>query len=119
MKLQEVILRAIARKITWADAADIAGVSPRAMSYLRRRYEQFGYDGLYEQRRRRRFIHRVPLLTVERALTLYQLKYPGLDPRRFHQKLRKEHAITVSYGWLKQALQGAGLERREAPEGLH
>jgi hypothetical protein len=30
--------------------------------------------------------------------------------RHFHEKLREEHAIELSYTWVKQALQGAGLE---------
>jgi hypothetical protein len=36
MKLQEVILRALARKITWGQAAEIIGISDRQM----RRWKQ-------------------------------------------------------------------------------
>lgn len=46
MKLQEVILRAVSRQITWIQAAEIVGISPRAMRRWRARYEEFGYDGL-------------------------------------------------------------------------
>ena len=109
MKLQDVILKAIAKKITWMDAADIAGVSARTILRIRQKYEVFGYDGLYEQQRRKRHVHRVPLSTAEEVLALYQQSYTGLSVRRFHQKLRTEHSIRLSYSWVKQALLGAGL----------
>ena len=109
MKLQDVILRAIAKKITWLDAADIAGVSARTIVRIREKYEQFGYDGLYDQQHRKRYVHRVPLPTAEKVLALYQESYSGLNVRRFHQKLRSEHGIRLNYSWVKQALLGAGL----------
>lgn len=109
MKLQDVILKAIAKKITWLDAAEIAGLSIMTIARMRQKYEEFGYDGLYEQHRRKRHIHRVPLPTAERVLALYQQSYQGMSVRRFHQKLRASHGIRLNYSWLKQALVGAGL----------
>ena len=112
MKLQDVILRAIAKKITWVAAAEIAGVSPRTIGWMRQKYEQFGYDGLYDQTGHQRHIHRVPLNTAERVLELYQQSYSGFTARRFYQKLRSQHGIRVPYSWVKQALCGAGLVSR-------
>jgi transposase len=109
MKLQEVILKAIAKKISWPDAAEIAGMHASTMIRLRQRYEEFGYDGIYDQRRRKRHFHRVPLGTAEKILALYQEKYAGVSVWRFCQKLSAEQGIRVSYSWLKQALEGAGL----------
>ena len=42
MKVQEVILRAMAKKITWWQAAEIIGISDRQMGRWRERYEEFG-----------------------------------------------------------------------------
>jgi hypothetical protein len=42
MKVQEVILRAMAKRITWWPAAEIIGISDRQMRRWRRRYEKFG-----------------------------------------------------------------------------
>lgn len=70
MKLQDVILKAMAKRITWMAAAEIAGVSDRTMRRMKERYEQFGYDGLFDQRRGKRSIHRIPLETAERVLAL-------------------------------------------------
>jgi transposase len=109
MKLQNVILKAIAKRITWLDAAEIAGINARTMVRLRQRYEEFGYDGIYDQRRRTRYIHRVPLRTAETVLALYQERYAGVSVWRFCQKLSAEQGIRVSYSWLKQAIEGAGL----------
>ena len=38
MKVQEVILRAVAKKITWWQAAEIIGISDRQMRRWRERY---------------------------------------------------------------------------------
>src|SRR5258707_15847563 len=51
MKIQEVILRAMAKRITWWQAAEIIGISERQMRRWHRRYEQWGYDGLWDRRR--------------------------------------------------------------------
>src|SRR3989338_10581970 len=51
MKIQEVILRAIGKRITWWQAAEIVGISDRQMRRWKRRYEVWGYDGLYDRRR--------------------------------------------------------------------
>jgi len=53
MKVQEVILRAMAKKISWWQAAEIIGISDRQMRRWRERYEEHGYDGLIDRRRGR------------------------------------------------------------------
>jgi transposase len=50
LKIQEVILRAIAKRITWWQAAEIIGISDRQMRRWKQRYEAYGYDGLYDRR---------------------------------------------------------------------
>ncbi len=119
MKLQDVILRAIAKRITWMVAAEIAGVSDRTMRRIKQRYEEFGYDGLFDQRRGKRSIHRIPLEKAERILSLYQEKYFDFSVLHFHEKLRKEHGFSVSYSWVRQALQGAGLVKKRSRRGTH
>jgi transposase len=79
MKLQDVVLKAMAKKITWMEAAEIAGVTDRTMRRIRQRYQEFGYTGLFDQRRGQRSVHRVPLQTAEQVLALYQEKYFDLN----------------------------------------
>src|SRR5271165_2728086 len=119
MKVQEVILRAMAKKITWWQAAEIIGISDRSMRRWRERLEEFGYDGLFDRRRGHPSPKRVPLATVEQVLGLYRDRYFDLNVQHFHEKLRAEHQIELSYTWVKQALQGAGLVARGRKRGVH
>ena len=119
MKLQDVLLKAMAKKITWMEAAEIAGVTDRTMRRIRERYQQFGYTGLFDQRRGKRSIHRIPMETAEEVLRLYREVYFDLNMRHFHEKLREEHGIEVSYTWVQQALQGAGLVAKRHKRGPH
>jgi transposase len=119
MKVQEVILRAMAKKITWWQAAEIIGISDRQMRRWRQRYEDFGYDGLFDRRRGKPSPKRVPLATVEQVLGLYREKYFDLNVRHFHEKLCEQHGIELSYTWVKLALQGAGLVARGRRRGVH
>ena len=119
MKLQDVLLRAMAKKISWAAAAEIIGVEPRTMRRWQARLEEHGYDGLRDRRRGKPSERRVPLATCEEVLRLYQERYFDLSVRHFHEKLGAEHGIKLSYTWVKQALQGAGLVPRRAKRGTH
>jgi transposase len=119
MKVQEVILRAMAKRITWWQAAEIIGISERQMRRWHRRYEKWGYDGLWDRRRRRPSPRRVPLPTVQQVLQLYREKYFDFNVRHFHEKLREKHGISLSYTWVKRALQGAGLVRKNRRCGVH
>ena len=119
MKVQEVMLRAMAKKITWWQAAEIIGISDRQMRRWRERYEEFGYDGLFDRRGGKPSPKRVPLATVEQVLGLYRDRYYDLNVRHFHEKLREEHQIQLSYTWVKLALQGAGLIARGRKRGVH
>jgi transposase len=119
MKVQEVILRAMAKKITWWQAAEIIGISDRHMRRWRERYEEFGYDGLFDRRRGKPSPKRVPMALVEQILGLYREKYFDLNVRHFHEKLGADHKIKLSYSWVKQALQGAGMVARGRKRGVH
>lgn len=119
MKLQDVLLKAMAKKITWWDAAEIIGVTDRTMRRWRERLEKDGYDGLADRRKGRPSPKRVPLAVVEEVLRLYREVYHDLNIRHFHEKLREEHGIRLSYTWVQQALQGAGLVARRRKRGPH
>ena len=79
MKVREVILRALAKRITWWQAAEILGISDRSMRRWRERYQKHGYDGLLDRRVGKPSPKRVPVETVEKVLGLYQEKYFDLN----------------------------------------
>ena len=119
MKVQEVILRALAKKITWWQAAEIIGLSDRQMRRWHWRYREYGYDGLLDRRVGQPSPRRVPLAVVEQVFALYREKYFDLNVRHFHEKLEQQHQIHLSYTWVKKALQGAGLVRAKRQRGVH
>jgi len=61
-------LTAMAKKITWWQAAEIMGISDRQMRRWRERYEEFGYEGLFDRRRGQPSPKRVSLAVVEQVL---------------------------------------------------
>jgi len=119
MKVQDVMLQAMAKKITWWQAAEILGISDRHMRRWRERYVEEGYNGLFDRRRGKPSRRRVPVATVEKVFALYREKYFDLNVQHFHEKLQAEHGIELSYTWVKQALQGAGLVARGRKRGAH
>src|ERR1035438_6625078 len=62
---------------------------------------------------------RLPVATVEKVFALYREKYFDLNVQHFHEKLQAGHGIELSYTWVKQALQGAGLVARGRKRGAH
>ena len=119
IKLQEVLLKAMAKKITWWSAAEIIGVSDRTMRRWRERVEEHGYSGLADRRKGKPSDKRVPLATAEEVLRLYQDTYYDLNMRHFHEKLGEEHGIQLSYTWVQKALQGAGLVPKRGKRAKH
>ena len=119
MKVQDVLLKAMARKITWWAAAEILGVTDRTMRRWRERLERYGYSGLADGRKGKPSAKRIPLATVEKVLGLYKETYYDLSIRHFHEKLRDKHDIRLSYTWVQNALQGAGLVAKRHRRGPH
>lgn len=119
MTVQEVMLKAIGGEIHWFRAADILGWSPRTLRRWRERYEAHGYRGLVDKRLLRPSIHRAPAGEVERVLRLYRERYRGFNVRHFHEMAVRDHAVTLSYSFVKQALQAAGLVKKQRVRGRH
>ncbi len=119
MKVQEVMLQAMAKKITWFQAAEIMGISDRHMRRWRERYQEGGFRGLFDRRRGKPSPKRVPMAVLERGLELYGEKYFDFNLRHFQEKLGSEHQIGLSYSWVKGVLQGAGLVARGRQRGVH
>lgn len=119
MKVQEVLLKAMAKKISWWTAAEILGVTDRTMRRWRERLEKDGYDGLADRRKGKPSARRIPLAQVEEVLRLYREVYYDLNVRHFHEKLREEHSIRLSYTWVQRAVQGAGLVAKRRRRGPH
>jgi transposase len=124
MKVQEVILQALSGRQSWLQVADVLGLSPRTVRRLRLRYQRVGYDGLFDHRRRRS-PRAVPVAEVQRVLRLYRDRYgpraghPGYNVRHFCDVAQRDHQVALSYSFIKQALQAAGLVAKRRARGRH
>lgn len=119
MTRQEIILRAYAKKISWIEAAEILGMSCRHLRRIREGYEEWGYKALFDKRVGKASPKRIAVEVVEQVLGLYREKYFDLNVKHYHEKLREEHRVEVSYTWVKGLLQGAGLVARDRPRKKH
>jgi transposase len=119
MKVHEVIMRALDGQLSWIQAAEILGRSPRSIRRLRRRLELSGYDGLFDRRRQTPSPKRAPVAEVQRLLALYRDRYQGFNVRHFHSLARRQHGVRFCYAFVKKALQSAGLVAKHRPRGRH
>ncbi len=95
MKISEVITRAINGKINWIQAAEILGMSDRQLRRWRKRWDRYGYGGLFDHRTRRPSPKRVPMVEVEQVLKLYGDQYFDLNVQHFGEKRQDEQQIGV------------------------
>src|SRR5499425_3728083 len=119
MKVQEVIVQAIAGKLTWIQAAEILGCSARTIRRYRLRLQHEGYDGLFDRRRCLPSPKKAPVAELQRVLALYRERYPGFNVRHFHQLVRRQHGVRFCYAFVKKALQSAGLVAKRRARGRH
>jgi hypothetical protein len=89
------------------------------MRRWRKRLSTGGYEDLLDRRSRRPSGRRIDVRIVEKVLKLYREKYFDLNVKHFVEKLHGEEQITLSYTWVKTALQNAGLVRRYSKRGPH
>ena len=89
MKVHEVILRALSGQLTWLQAADILGRSPRSIRRMRYKFERSGIEDLFDRRCRTPSPKRAPVAEVERVLRLYRERYRGFNVRHFWRRARR------------------------------
>jgi transposase len=119
MRVQEVMMRALSGEIHWFEAARILDVDVRTMRRWREQFEYRGCHALFDRRRQMPSPRRAPAAEVERVLRLYRERYRGFNVRHFYDMARREHQVQVSYSWVKDALQLAGLVPKHRARGRH
>src|SRR5260370_5341311 len=95
MRVQDVMLQAMAKKITWWQAAEILGISDRHMRRWRERYEREGYNGLMDRRRGKPSRRRGELAGGGEGLALYRGEEFGMNLEHFYEELGAEHGLQV------------------------
>lgn len=119
MTRQEVIQKAIEKKITWLQAADICRVTPRHMSRLKERYLELGLDGLRDGRTGKVQPRRISLQVEEELCRLKSERYQDFSARHFHEFVTERHGIAISETWTRIVLQKHGLFIKASKRGKH
>jgi hypothetical protein len=119
MTREDVIRKAIEKKITWTQAASICRVSARHMRRLRERYEEFKIDGLRDRRTGKRQPSRLDPRIVDELCRLKRDVYADFSTRHFHEFATKRHKLKVSYTWTRMVLQARGLVNKAPGRGKY
>ena len=119
MTRKEVILKAINKTISWIQAADILGVTPRHMRRLKKRWETGGYGGLQDYRGGKPRRRRIPLKVIEELCRLKKEIYPDFSVQHFYEYAAKNHGLSLSYNWARIVLEEAGLVEKAPARGKH
>src|SRR6201982_3326266 len=119
MPRREVITKAIARRLSWVQAAEIIEIKPRQMRRLRYRVEHYGLDAVMDQRGGRPRRKRIKAGTIEFLCRLKRDVYPDFSLRHFFEFVTEKHGVRVSYNWLRLMLQEAGMVQKEPARGKY
>jgi len=119
MTRREVITKAIAKRLSWVQAAEIIGIKPRQMRRIRWRVEHDGLDAVMDQRGGRPRRKRIKAGTIELLCRLKRDVYPDFSLRHFYEQVSEKHGVKVSYNWLRLMLQEAGVVAKEPARGKY
>jgi transposase len=119
MTRREVITKAIGRQLSWIQAAEIVGVTPRQMRRIRWRVEHYGLDAVMDQRGGRPRRKRIKAGTIELLCRLKRDVYPDFSLQHFYEQVTEKHGVKVSYNWLRLMLQEAAIVAREPARGKY
>lgn len=119
MTRKEIILKAINQQITWIQAADILGITPRHMRRLKGVYESQGYGGLRDHRAGRSYRRRIPVETIWELCWLKKEVYPDFSVQHFYEYATQKHKLSLSYNWARIVLEEAGIVERAPTRGKH
>lgn len=119
MTREEVLKKAYEGHISWQQAADICGITPRHMRRLRERYQLLGREGLRDGRAGRRQPLRVPPKMLDELCRLKREVYPDFSIRHFHQFATERHGLELSYTMTRNVLQMRGLVEKAPGRGKY
>src|SRR5215470_12264256 len=119
MTRREIITKAIAKRLSWIQAAEIIGIKPRQMRRIRWRVEHYGLEAVMDQRGGRPRRKRIKAGTIELLCRLKRDVYPDFSLRHFYEHVTEKHGVRVSYNLLRLMLQEAGVVEKEPARGKY
>jgi len=118
MTKEQVFVKALEKRISWLQAADILGVTPRHMRRIRWSVERYGMDVLKDGRSGSRR-KRIPGATIKELCRLKRELYPDFSIRHFHEFATEKHGLKLSYTMARTVLQAAGLAEKASGRGQY
>lgn len=119
MTRNEIMIKAIEGRITWIQAASILGITDRQMRRLKKRYMEFGYEGLRDYRGGRPRMKRIAMKTIQQLCKLRREQYQDFSVKHFHEFATEKHGLEISYNWARIVLQEAGLAEKATGRGKY
>ncbi|MBV8773359.1 MAG: helix-turn-helix domain-containing protein [Deltaproteobacteria bacterium] len=119
MTRREVITKAIVKQLSWVQAAEIVGVTPRQMRRIRWRVEHYGLDAVMDQRGGRPRRKRIKAGTIQLLCRLKRDIYQDFSLQHFYEHVTDKHGVKVSYNWMRLMLQEAGVVEKEPARGKY
>ena len=102
MTRREVITKVLARQLTWIQAAQVLGVTPRHLRRIRRHCERWGISAVMDQRGGRPRRKRIKPRTVELLIRLKRDVYADFSVLHFYEQVTEKHQVKVSCNWLRK-----------------
>jgi transposase len=119
MRFEEVYDRFQKGSLTTQEAADLLNISVKVFYVKRVRYEEEGYEGLYDRRLGKASPHRAADEEVKRITKLYEERYRGFSVKHFYEFASREHGLKYGYTWTKTQLEKAGFVKKSKRGGDH
>ena len=119
MRFKEIYQQFLNKEMSSEDAGYALSMSSRSFLRKRRRYEEEGFDGLFDRRLGRRSGRRAPDNEVKDLCDLFRDEYRDYNVRHFHSVYRRQYGHKRSYTWVNQTLKSASLVRSTTRGGKH
>jgi transposase len=119
MTRQEVVMKAVAGRLSWLQAADILGITPRHVRRLHWKFRTYGVKAIVDNRGGKQRRRRVPLEVLQELFRLRREKYRDFSVTHFHEHVTERHGMKVSYTYCKRVLQEAGLAEKAPGRGQY
>ena len=118
MRFEEAYFGWSEDRLTQAQAAEILGVYDRTFRRYISRYEECGFEGIWDKRLTQASFRWAPVDEVMAVVDRYRARHRGWNVKHFYSWYRKEGG-SRSYTWVKNTLQSNGLVIKVGKRGAH
>ena len=118
MRFEEIYKQFRSKVLSCEEAALVLGMSVRTFLRKRERYEEEGFDGVFDRRLGRRSNNRSEDAEVEFLTGMYE-RYRGFSVKHFYDFYKLHPEARRSYNWCRLKLLEAGMIEETTRGGKH